>query len=174
MIREMNNDLDENYVKIRTRRKEDFHLINVDLELESSGSVQPLVIELGENVCSLYCSDIDEMANLELNLFERNGVDFYESYDDKRDLVGGVDIHINEFCNLLENLSDESKQIWDKCHKKEFDVGFQCGNTEKSFRTLIESQTIKRCAELGATIGITVYPHLSYEIQHKNDLKKKK
>lgn len=166
-------DSDE-YVKVRVRRKEDFHFINVDLELESNESVQPLVEELSENTYSLYCSDIDEMANLELNINEINGIDFYELYNDEKDLVGGVDLHIVEFCKLIENLSDESRKIWDKCHRKEFDVGFQSGNTKKSFNTLIQAETIKRCAELGATIGIKVYPQINYEMRHKKDLKKKK
>ena len=168
------NEDSENYVKLRVRRKEDFSFINVDLELESSESVQFLVNELSENTCALYCSDIDEMANLELSIEERNGVYFYDSYDDEKDLVGGVEIHINEFCNLLENLSEESRRIWNKCHRKEFDIGFQCGNTPKSFNTRIRAETIKRCAELGATIEITVYPYFNYEYIRKQDLKKKR
>ena len=137
-------------------------------------SVQFLVKELSENTYALYCSDIDEMANLELSIEERNGIYFYDSYDDEKDLVGGVDIHISEFCSLLENLSEESKRIWNNCHRKEFDIGFQCGNTRKSFNTQIRAETIKRCAELGATIEITVYPNFNYEFIRKKDLKKKK
>jgi hypothetical protein len=168
------NENSEDYIKVRVRRKEDFHFINVDLELESSESVQFLVNELSENTYALYCSDIDEMANLELSVEKRNGVYFYDSYGDEKDLIGGVDIHISEFCNLLENLSEESRRIWDKCHRKEFDIGFQSGNTSKSFNTQIRAETIKRCAELGATIEITVYPHFNYEMRPKKDLKKKK
>ena len=169
------NENSEDYIKVRVRRKEDFHFINVDLSLESSESVQSLVVELGEKVFPLYCSEIDEMANLELshlNYYETNGIDFDDSYDDEKDLVGGVEIHINEFCNLIENLSRESKEVWNKCHRKEFDIGFQTGNTSKSFQTQIKSETIKRCAKLGATILITVYPHFNYEIRHKKELKK--
>ena len=168
------NEDSSDYVKVRVRGKVDFHFINVDLELESSESVQPLVAELGENILALYCSEIDEMANLELNLYEIKGDDCYKSYDDEKDSVGGVNIHINEFCNLIENLSKKSRKIWDKCHKKEFDIGFQCGNTQKSFNTIIQSETIKRCAEIGATIEITVYPHFNYEMRPKKELKKKK
>ena len=168
------NQTSDDYVKVRVRRKEDFHFVNIDLELESAESVQPLVNELSENTYALYCSDIDEMANLELSIEKRNGVYFYDSYDDEKDIVGGVDIHINEFCNLLENLSEESQQIWNKCHRKEFDIGFQSGNTPKSFRTQIRAETIERCAKLGATIEITVYPYFNYEYVRKQNLKKKK
>ncbi len=171
---EFANENSEDYVKVRVRRKEDFHFINVDLELESSESVQFLLNELSQNTYALYCSDTGDMANLELDVKERNGVYFYDSYDDKKDLVGGVDIHINEFCNLLENLTKESRRIWGSCQRKEFDIGFQCGNTPKSFNTQIDAETIKRCAKLGATIRITVYPHFNYEMRPKKDFKKKK
>jgi len=132
------------------------------------------VTELGDNISSYYCSDIDEMANLALNLREIKGVDFYDTYDDKKDLIGSVDIYINEFCNLLENLSEESRRLWNGCHRKEFDIGFQAGNTPKTFHTQIQTETIKRCGELGATILITVYPYPNYEYRRKEDLKKKK
>ncbi len=162
----------KDYVKIRVRRKIDFHFINVDLELEASENIQPLVHELSENTVSLYCGDIDEMANLELSLHERSGVDFYDSYNDEKDLIGGVDIHISAFCDLIENLSVESRRIWDNCHRKEFDIGFQTGNTAKSFRTQIRPETIVRCAKLGASVEITVYPHFNYEIRRKEGLQK--
>ena len=45
---------DKNYVKIRPRRKEDFHLANVDLELAGCESIQPLILELGDNILALY------------------------------------------------------------------------------------------------------------------------
>jgi hypothetical protein len=167
------NEDSPDYIKVRVRRKEDFHFVNVDLELESTESVQPLVKELEKVTFALYCSDIDEMANLELHIEKRNGVYFYDSYDDEKDLVGGVDIHISEFCNLIENLSPESKKIWDKCHRKEFDIGFQAGNTPKAYHTRIRTETLERCARLGATIEITVYPYLNYEMRRKNEVKKK-
>jgi len=176
MLREhgfANEDAD-GYVKVRTRRKEDFHFINVDLELASSENVQPLVKELGENISAYYCSDIDEIANLALDLREIKGVDFYNTYNDENEIIGSVDIYISEFCNLLENLSEESRRIWKGCHRKEVDIGFQAGNTPKSFQTQIRTETIKRCGELGATILITVYPNFNFEYRRKEDLKKKK
>ena len=172
MLKDVNTNFGDNYIKIRTQSKKDFHFINVDLELESSESVQSIVAELSETTFSLYCSDIDEMANLELNIDKADDFDFYETYDDEKDLVGGIDAHITEFCNLIENLSLQSKRIWNGCHRKEFDIGFRAGNTAKSFHTKIKAETIKRCVEIGATIGITVYPHLNYEIRHKDNLPK--
>jgi hypothetical protein len=162
------------YIRVRVRKKVDFHLMNVDLEFESKESVQPLIKELGDKVYTLYCSDTEEMGNLELAIETRNGVDFYQSYNDVDDWVGGADAHIDEFCKLIKNLSPKSRKIWDKCHKKEFDIGFQCGNTIKTFRTSIKAETIHKCAEIGASMMVTTYPHQNFEYHEKEYLKKKK
>lgn len=161
----------EEFIKVRVRRKTNFRFFDVSLELESTESLQPLVKELDDNSFSSYCDDPDKQAILNLNISERNGVDFHQSYDDEKDLVGAVDVHINEFCNLIENLSAESRPIWNGCFLKEFDIGFQAGNSPHIYKTRLEAATIKRCAELGATILITVYPHLNYEFRRK-DLEK--
>ncbi len=167
------NEDNENYVKVRVRQKEDFHLANVDLELASSESIQPLILELGNNIYPLYpggeVSD-GKSAGLEIGDYPPDEDWIYKSYDDKEDLIGGADILISAFCDLIENLSPKSQQIWDKCHRKEFDIGFECGNTAKSFHTQIRAETIKRCAELGASILITVYPHFNYEYREKEKL----
>ena len=163
----------EGYVKIRVRRKEDFHLANVDLELASNESIQPLIIELGDTVYPLYPGGEvgdGKSAGLEIGDYPPGEDWIYKSYDDKEDLVGGTDVLISAFCDLIENLSAESRQIWNKCHRKEFDVGFESGNTVKSFHTQIRAETIKRCAELGASILITVYPHMNYEYRKKDEL----
>ena len=162
-----------NYVRIRVRKKIDFHLANIDLELESNESVEPLVKELNKEVMTLNRFD-EKSIGLELNINTRNGLDFYKSYDDNEDWVGGVDVHLEEFCNLIENLSPTSRRIWNECFVKEFDLGFQSGNTRKTFKTRIQEKTVKRCAELGASIMITVYPHVGFDFVEKKELKKKK
>ena len=164
---------DENYVRFRVRRKEDFHLANVDLELASPKSRQPLIVELGDNICPLYPGGEvgdGKSAGLEIGDYPPGEDWIYRSYDDEKDLVGGADVLISAFCDLIKNLSPKSRQIWDKCHRKEFDIGFESGNTAKSFRTRIRAETIKRCAKLGASVMITVYPHLNYEYREKDNI----
>ncbi len=154
MLRDFNTGISKDR-KIRNRRKEDFHFINIDLELTSSDDLQPLADELGESVFVLHC---DKMPNL--NEFwaslEIGDYDIYQSYDDKNKDIGGVDVLLSAFCDLLENLSPQSQSLWKKCKKREFDVGFGCGNTEKSFHTQIRAETLKRVSALGASVLITV------------------
>jgi hypothetical protein len=113
---------DANYIKIRVRRKEDFHLANVDLELASSESIQPLILELDDKICALYPGGEvgdGKSAGLEIGDYPPGEDWIYHSYDDKKDLVGGIDVLISAFCDLIENLSAESRRLFDKCHRKE-------------------------------------------------------
>jgi hypothetical protein len=165
------NEDDENYVKFRLRIKVDSHLANVDLELESSDSIQPLISELGDNILPFYPGG--EVGNgkssgLEIGDYPLGEKWIYQSYDDKENLVGGADVLISAFCDLIENLRAESRHIWDKCYRKEFDIGFESGDALKSFHTQIRAETLKRVSDLGASILITVYPHLNYEYRKKD------
>ena len=179
MLRPHGFALEENsdYVKVRVRKKVDFYFINLDLELKSNESVQPLMKELEDKVSLTHPGGFDELGMMELKTYktiEGKDIDLYTTFDDSEDEIGGADIFINEFCELLENLSAHSRMIWEKCELKEFDLGYQGGNTQKTFRTRIQSSTIKRCAKLGASILFTVYPHHNYDFISKKELKKKK
>lgn len=161
------NEESDEYIKVRVRRKEDFHFINVDLELESSEDLKPLIKELekDDQAMSMNLHLFEQGAPFTSVTFEIGNYDISQSFDDEKDLIGGLDIHIAEFCRIIENLSNESRKIWDTCHRKEFDVGFQSGNTKKSFHTLVQAKTIKRCAKIRATIGITVYLQINHVVR---------
>ena len=121
----------------------EIHFLNVDLEIESSENLQLLVDDLGEDVLVLF------------NGKWKNGFNFLaiETYPD-----ANVDEKISLFCTLIENLSPEAKLIWDNAYSKKFDAGFECGEFPNSYQTEIRADTIKRVAELGASIVVTIYP----------------
>ena len=122
--------------------------LNVDLEIESSEDLQPLIDNLGENVSVLHQGE--------------NGSGFnFVSFEVKSSGEKDVDGIVSSFCLFIENLSPNSKQIWSKCHSKKFDAGFQSGDFPRSYQTEIRADTIKRISEIGASIVITVYPQSS-------------
>ena len=148
-------------VRVRVKGLRDFHFVNVDLEVASARSIKPLLDEIGESVFAFFPGgEIGDgkQANLEIMVFKRKRKWIYQSFDDEKNLIGGADVLISAFCYLIENLSPKSRQIWNNCRRKEFDIGFEGGNTKKSYRTLIRAETIKRCGEIGASISITIYP----------------
>ena len=150
MLRDFNTGIGKDK-KVKNRRKEDFHFVNIDLELKSSDDLQPLVDELDESVFVLY-SDKPPNSNEYRTSLEVNDFDIYQSYDDKTQNIGGVDAILSAFCDLLENLTRQSQSLWQNCKNREFDIGFQSGNTEKSFHTQIRAETLRRISELGASV----------------------
>lgn len=165
MLREFNSGISKEQKKFH-RRKEDFHFINIDLEIKSLENLQPIVDELGEKVSILYNDMPPNREENWLSMEVAGDYEIYENYNDETDDIGGVDVLLTAFCDLLENLSAESKNLWNSCRVRSFDVGFACGNTEKSYHTTIKTETLQRVAQIGATIHITVYPFVNYTIKY--------
>ncbi len=162
-LSKQNENLGDDFVKVKTRRKQDVCFANVDLEIESKDDLQSLIDEFGENVHVLYH---DRLAN---------GNDFVSLetvYLVKTENHGEVENTISAFCDLIENLSLELRSLWNKCIEKKFDIGFESGNTENTFNTEISAKTLKRLARIGGSIIITIYPVLNYTIKQKEDLHK--
>lgn len=122
----------------------EIQFLNVDLVIDSAENLQPLVIELGENISVMFNGEWANGIN-------RLSLCLKDSYGKS------VDQTVSELCFLIENLSSESKLIWDKCHSKKFDIGFESGSSE-NLETEICAETIGRIAKLEASILITIYP----------------
>ena len=118
--------------------------LNVDLEIESSENLQPIIDDFGEDVSVLHHDENSkgfDFASFEISLGDRD--------------ADGI---ISRFCSIIENLSVESKSVWENCHSKRFDVGFESGDFPRSYQTEIRADTIERVARLGASIVLTIYP----------------
>ena len=123
----------------------EIRFLNVDLEIESSENLQPIIDDFGEDVSVLYHGENGSGFNLaafEVNFSNDNDID-------------GI---VSTFCFLIENLSQEAKEIWNKCHSKRFDAGFQSGDFPRSYKTEIRADTLERVAKIGASIVVTIYP----------------
>jgi len=127
---------------------QDVHFANVDLELESSQDLQPLIDELGSEIRIHYhdrLEDNSDFASVSLTNIESG-------------TYGEPDKTISAFCDLIEGLSSNSRNIWDQSSKREFDIGFESGNTAKTLELRLEKETLRRVVDAGATIEVTIYP----------------
>jgi hypothetical protein len=119
--------------------------LNVDLVVDSEENLQPIADELAENIFVMFNGEWQNNLN-------RLSVCLKESHEKTANEI------VSDFCSLLENLSASSKWIWDKCHSKKFDVGFESGNIV-GLETEIQAKTVERIAKLGASILVTIYPN---------------
>lgn len=117
--------------------------LNTDLQIESLADLAAIVEEFGGDVLVLFNGRPGEHNMV---VFETN------------DVRSDADETINHFCRLIENLSPQARAAWNECVSREFDIGYQGGDSGSSFRSELRATTIKRVAALDAHITVTIYP----------------
>ena len=121
-------------------------LINVDLDIQSSGSLERLCSKLvAGGMDSLYCGDHQD------GFFARfECVDGGDEYD--------ADEVIQKFCGIVEGLDESGERDWESADRRVFDVGYQATDGSDRWATELKNPTLLRVAKLGATVALTVYP----------------
>ena len=82
------------------------------------------------------------------------------------------DVQIDVFCNVIENLKEHPRAIWDGAYRKTFNLGYEI-DTAKShhlaggeqpagaigcFRSELRPETVARIARLRASVLVSIYP----------------
>jgi hypothetical protein len=119
--------------------------LNVDLDLESKKSLDPLIEELGEKIHVVFNGPSEERSHLA-------ALEIYEGDDDDPDSI------INAFCKLLEKMSPKAKAAWENCSMRRFDIGFESGVSGHPLCIDLDPETLERVARLSGSIGVTIYP----------------
>ena len=116
--------------------------LNTDLVIESKNDLSLIVQEFGEDVIVLHCGEARgyQLASFEISID-----------------IAGVDETINQFCALVEALTQEAREVWDGCCTRVMDVGYESGTSPHNLRSEIRASTIQRVAAIGASIVITIY-----------------
>jgi hypothetical protein len=122
----------------------DTRYLNTDLEIESKSDLSAIVQEFGDDVIVLYHG-------------ERRGYQHASFEIESGATSAGADEIINTFCELVENLSKEVREIWEGCCSRVFDIGYEGGSSPQNFRSEIRASTIQRVAAIGGSIVITIY-----------------
>ena len=119
----------------------DIAFLNVDLDVESDHSLDALVADLGEDVVVLHHGQARGLH--------------VASFETATDAT--AEATILQFCLLLENLSEEARAVWEGCCTRTFDIGFDSGDSPSSLRSVLHPRTVKRVADLGAAVVVTIY-----------------
>ena len=123
--------------------------LNTDLEIESKSDLSKIVEEFGADVLVHHHGEIRGYQHASFSI------------------AGGsrdADATINLFCELVESLPTEVREIWDGCCARVFDLGYECGASAQSFQSQIRASTIQRVANIGASVAITMYPETAVSI----------
>jgi hypothetical protein len=119
------------------------YFLNVDLDIESTVSLRSLARKFGERVSIMYSGRMDSQHCLFVEI---------------------ASIHktpektIHALCALVESLSPKGRKLWNAAKRKEFDIGFDARfSSHRANRFTIDTKTLRRVTELGASIAVTLY-----------------
>lgn len=127
----------------RTSAREVSHFLNVDLELASKKDLGPLLVPLAKNVVILADRKQRGVHRLSLELYE------FSRYRDPNACIA-------RFVQLVRRLPTPARKLWDRATERTFDVGVQAGSGT-TFAARLETSTLRRVAEIGGALVITVY-----------------
>jgi len=119
----------------------EIHFLNIDLDIESSTDISPLIQEWGNRISVHRNEEID-------------GV-FYGSFETS---CSGVHRIIDEYVSLINGLSHTSRIIWDTAQRRDFDFGYESGSEPNNYHSRIESEYINKLAKVGGSVVISIYP----------------
>ena len=81
----------------------------------------------------------------------------YESDHDDESSVTGAERDILLISNVLASLSDTAKAEFDACHLREFNVGFECGDSWAYVHS-IPHNAMTAAVDAGCSLSVTLYP----------------
>jgi len=126
--------------------------INLDVVLKSNSDLAALFRHL----------DQDERVII-LTLEEDAGQVLALELGGPMDQVPDVRSYTQRLLTIIDQLPDALLQLWKSCTSRTFSYGFEGGNGDPVLDTTIPVNLLIQIGRIGADIGITVYPHGTYD-----------
>jgi hypothetical protein len=126
---------------LRRSCAEDF--LNVDVDVWSRTSLQPLVDALGEKVDLHYLGSEGEKQSAHFSLARSYGKD--------------ADRLTRHLAGLVKRLPPAARKHWNHARARDFNIGIQGGQRPFSHELSLEAETLKLVADVDGRIVITTY-----------------
>ena len=125
--------------------KPQIQYLNTDLDLVSNQSLDSLCQEMiSQGLCGHVTPGDDGLH--------------YAMFEDHNDDV--PEPNIVKLLDALDNLSQDATNVLRKCSNIEFNIGYDCGDEPWSFNQGISNESLRRMAEHGASLRVTIYPYI--------------
>jgi len=125
--------------------KREIYYINTDLILLAPYDLAPLAEALMRHgvLCSLHVGPAQN--GLWSASFETSGS------------CSEPDLNIGVMLMAIDALDEPSRKLWAACTRREFDIGYQCGDEPRVFSHHLSTPILARIAEVGARVVLTFY-----------------
>jgi hypothetical protein len=119
--------------------------LNTDLDLWSAVELTDLATFLQTNgMISLHVTQVEDetwYATFEIEGEHRN----------PEETIGGM-------LTVIESLPKKLSDIWSSCLRREFNMGYDCGDEPWAFNQVLSTELLGRLAKVGGALRITLYP----------------
>lgn len=116
---------------------------NVDLDVFSRPSLQPLADAFGKKVLQLYVGSHERVYRAHFELAS--------SHRENADAI------ISGFVRLIERLPRVGRQAWTSAYRREFNIGIEGGIKPQFFELAISTRTLGLIHAVDARVVVTVY-----------------
>jgi hypothetical protein len=118
------------------------HFNNVDLDIYSTSSLEPLVAAMGQKVHVLFMGCVKRTYEAHLELYR---------------ITQTADSTIRGFCALIRALPKAQRKLWDGAKIREFSVGIQAQMKPITFEITLDEGTVRAASAVNARINFTIY-----------------
>lgn len=120
--------------------------LNTDLDLSSASDLTPLATALdARGVFPLHVTHC--------------GDEWYTTFEvSAEEWMGEPELTLRAMLDAIDGLEVEATDLWSGCSKREFNIGYDCGSEPWAFNNGLTNETLKRIADRGASLRITLYP----------------
>ena len=66
---------------------------------------------------------------------------------------------IRRLLDAIEALDGGARLLWTTCSLREFNIGYDSGDEPWAFNNGLSAETLKRIADVGGSLRITIYPY---------------
>jgi hypothetical protein len=121
--------------------------LNTDLDLVAERDLTPLSAALEAR--GLFALNITQAEDQRwYAIFEVDGPAEPESPEQSMSLM----------LDAIESLSGPARDLWLECSRREFNIGYDCGDHPWAFNNGLSNRTLLRIGSAGASVRITLYP----------------
>ena len=76
----------------------------------------------------------------------------FETWEEEENTIIAI------YHDLVRNLSPDLRRVWDQARKRDFDFGYEGGDTPRSFHSRLTLESISKLTEIKGSVTITIYP----------------
>jgi hypothetical protein len=122
--------------------------LNTDLDLTSAADLTKLATTFeAQSVFSLHVTHSED--GLWYAIFEAD-----DPYDECRE----PEKSISAMLKAIESLTSSEHATWATCTRREFNIGYDCGDEPWAFNQGLSNELLCRIAKVGASLRVTLYP----------------